>query len=83
MTDFSQMEFSNALSRINMYDYNFTEVYSQGSNWQYFSIGLDNGLALNSRQAIIWTNDDLFYQRIYASPGLNELIDKILKIGKK
>ena len=28
-----------------------------GFNWQYFSIGLDNGLAPNRCQAIIWTKD--------------------------
>ena len=32
---------------------NFTEMYSLWSNWQYGSIGLDNGLAPNRRQAII------------------------------
>ena len=37
------------------------------------SIGSDNGLAPNRRQAIIWTNGDLDYWRIYASLGLNEL----------
>ena len=42
------------------------------SNWQYDIIGLDNGLAPNRRQAIIWINDDLVYWRIYASLGLNE-----------
>ena len=35
----------------------FTEVCSQGSNWQYPSIGSVNGLAPSRRQAIIWTND--------------------------
>ena len=39
-------------------DYNFTEVCSWGSNWQLTSIGLDNGLAPDWRQAIIWTNVD-------------------------
>ena len=39
----------------------FTEVYSQGSNWQYTSIGSDNGLVPTRQQAIIWTNDDLVY----------------------
>ena len=29
----------------------------KGPNWQYSSIGLDNGLAPSRRQAIIWTND--------------------------
>ena len=37
-------------------------------NWQ-LSIGLDNGLAPNRRQAIIWTNADLMPWRVYAAPG--------------
>ena len=45
-----------------------------GSNWQYGSIGSDNGLAPNRRQAIIWTDVGMLYGRIYASPGLNELM---------
>ena len=32
-----------------------------------------NGLLLNRRQAIIWTNDGLDYWRMYASLSLNEL----------
>ena len=28
----------------------------EGSNWQYLSIGLDNGMAPKRRQDIIWTN---------------------------
>ena len=40
----------------------------------FFSIGSGNGLAQNKWQAIIWTNDGLFYWHIYASYGLNELI---------
>ena len=52
---------------------NFIEICSFGSNWQYGGIGADNGLALNRRQAIIWTNVDMLYWRIYASLGLNEL----------
>ena len=39
----------------------FIEMYSLGSYWQYVIIGLDNGLAPNRRQAIIWTNDGLVY----------------------
>ena len=31
------------------------------SNWQWTSIGSDNGLVPNSRQAIIWTNADPKY----------------------
>ena len=37
------------------------------------SIGLDNGLALNKQQAIIWTNADLIHWRIYAALGGDEL----------
>ena len=42
------------------FDSDFTEIYSQESNQQYFSIGLDNGLAPARRQASIWTNDGYF-----------------------
>ena len=43
------------------------------SNWQYDIIGSDNGLMSNRRQTIIWSNDGMFYGRIYASLGLNGL----------
>ena len=36
-------------------------------------IGLDNGLSPVRRQAIIWSNDDLFCWRIYTSLDLDEL----------
>ena len=55
------------------FDKNFNEVCSQGSNWQYHSIGLDNGLARNRRQAIIWTNADPIHGRIYAALGGDKL----------
>ena len=55
-----------------VFDQNFTEVLSQGSNWQYLSIGSVNGLAPNRRQAIIWTNADLIHWRIYTAPGGEE-----------
>ena len=38
-------------------DYDYAEVYSQGSNEYYSRIGSDNGLVLVRRPAIIWTND--------------------------
>ena len=38
------------------FDYNSTKICSCGANQQYSSIGLDNGLAPNRRQAIILTN---------------------------
>ena len=44
----------------------FTEVCSWWSNWQ-FSSGLDNGLAPNRPQPIIWTNADLIHWSIYAA----------------
>ena len=40
--------------------------------WQGPSIGLDNGLAPNRRQAIIWTNADPIHWRIYAAPWWDE-----------
>ena len=33
------------------------------------SIGLDNGLASNRRQVIIWTNADPIHWRLYATLG--------------
>ena len=37
------------------------------------SIGFDNGLALNRRQAIMWTNADLIHWHIYGPLGGDEL----------
>ena len=54
-------------------DWNSIEICSYGYSWQYFSIGLENGLAPNRRQAIIWTNDDPIHWRIYAALGGDEL----------
>ena len=54
--------------------YVFVETWSLGSNWQYVSIGSDNGSAPSRRQAIIWTNTDPFHRRIYAALGGDELI---------
>ena len=39
-------------------DSNFFELCYWRYHWQYPSIGLDNGLTLNRRKAIIWTNAD-------------------------
>ena len=41
-------------------------------NWQYDSIGSDDGLMPTRRQAIPWSNDGLVYLCIYFF-GLNEL----------
>ena len=45
----------------------------RGSNWQYGSIGSDNGLAPNRQKAIIVSTVGMLYWCIYASLGLNEL----------
>ena len=49
------------------------EICSLGSNWQYVSIGSDNGMAPSRWQAIVWTNADPVHRRIYAALGENEL----------
>ena len=51
------------------FNYNFTELCSQESNWQYSSIGPDNALATNHYLNQWW----LVYWRIYAALGLNGL----------
>ena len=60
---------------------NFIEICSLRSNWQWPSIGSNNDLAPNGRQAIVWTNDGSVYWRIYASLGLNELINIYASLG--
>ena len=52
-----------------LFDYNFTDVCSKWSNWQKSSTGLDNGLASNWQQAIIWTNADPIHWRICGTRG--------------
>ena len=42
------------------------------------SIGSDNGLALNNRQAIMWTYDDLIYWCLNASLVLNEWTQQVI-----
>ena len=55
------------------FERNFTELCSLGSNWQNSSIGSDNGLAPNRRQAIICTNVYPVHWRMYAAIGGDEL----------
>ena len=50
------------------------EVCSSESNWQYHSTGLENGLAPNRWQTIIWTNADLIHWRICEALGRDKLI---------
>ena len=47
------------------------------SNWQYPSMGLDNGLVPNKRQAIVWANADPIHWRIYAAIGGDVLRHKV------
>ena len=53
---------------------NFPKICSQESNWQYASISSGDGLALNKRQAITWTNADPVHWCIYAALGEDELM---------
>ena len=57
------------MNEVLYFDSNFTKICSQGSDWQWVSIGSGNGLALNRRQAITWTNANPFHRRIYAALG--------------
>ena len=52
------------------------KICSQESNWQQTSIGSGNGLALNRRQAITWTNADPVRLRIHVAPGGDDLMQK-------
>ena len=59
------------------FDKYFTEIYSQGSNWQYIITVSDKGLAPNRRHDIICANGglvDWHIYNVYESPGFNELI---------
>ena len=58
--------------------YNFTEVYSQGSNWLQVSTGSGSGLAPNRRETITRINADPIHRRIYTALGGN----KITKTGR-
>ena len=60
--------------KLSYFGSNFTEICSQGSNYQYTSIGSDDGLAPNRRPAFAWVIGDLVYWRIYASLSLSELM---------
>ena len=55
--------------------FDFSEACSYRSNCQLPRIGLDNGLTLKRRQAIIWANGDPIHWRIYVALGAAELIN--------
>ena len=62
--------------QVSCYKKKITDVCFWGSNWQWTSIGSDNGLAPNRQQAIIWTSAYPVHWRIwriYAALGGDEL----------
>ena len=85
MTAFSQRIFSDTFSWMKSF------VVWLKFYWSLFlrvkltitSIGSENGLAPNRRQAIIWTNTDLIHWRIYVALGGDELIQNHLALSKR
>ena len=67
MAAISQKQISNQLPWMK-WSYQFC------SSQQQVVFGSDNGLAANSRQIIILSNNDLVYWRIYESLGLDKII---------
>ena len=68
---FSRRYFRRHFHKLNFlyFDYNFTEFCSYVPSWQQSIFVLDNGLALNRRQAISWTYADLNRWHIFAVLG--------------
>ena len=66
---------SNAISWMKMYEFRlkFHQSLLRSVQLTYPSIGLDNGLALKRRQAIIWTNAGPVHRSIYAALVGDEL----------
>ena len=60
------------------FDLSFTGFCSQVSNSQLVSIGSDNGLVLNSWQAIIWTSAHPVHWSIYVALGGDESTLQVL-----
>ena len=56
------------------FDQNFIEVCSQGSSWQYASIGLDNGLAPDRRQAIVNTESINFTYTVFILADISKTV---------
>ena len=54
------------------FDSNFTDVWSQATNWQKVSIVLGNGLVPSRQQAITWTNVGLVHWRMYICMSVNQ-----------
>ena len=63
------------------FNYNFTEVCSQGSNWLKVSTGSGNGLTPNRRETITRINADQIHRRIYTALGGNKITKEDLFTG--
>ena len=63
--------------RIALYFKNSLKVVS---NWKYLCFNLDNGLATDRRQAIIWTNTGPILWRIYVALRGDELMIQVMNI---
>ena len=74
MAAISQTTFSSAFQVLNENIWIFNNISLINVPWDLIgSIGSDNGLAPNRRQAIFWNSVGVFYWRIYTSLGLDEL----------
>ena len=59
------------------FDLNYIAICPEDSNWQWPSTGVDNVLALNKHQVIIWNNAEPIHQSIYAAVGGDVLMHKL------
>ena len=75
MTTILQPMYSNAFFQWKLlyFDSNFSKICSHWLNYQNSSIALDDSLAIQWQQAIMWTNDGLVYWCTYASLSLQYL----------
>ena len=71
MVDISQTTFPNAFSWMKIYEFRLIFHWNLILRFKLTnsSIGSDNGLALNRRQAIIWTNDGKFTDAYMRHPA--------------
>ena len=76
-----QTTLSNVFSWIKMFEFRIQFDWSLFPRVQLkqYSIGSDNDLVPNRRQAIIWTNDGLSWWRICVSLGLNESMFHVME----
>ena len=84
MAAVSLTTFSSAFSEIKslVFWFEFHLILFPTVQYTEPSIGLDNGLAPNRRQAIIWTNVNPIHWRIYAVLGGDEFLYNVLYDGK-